>query len=348
MKRNHERDFDSRADRERPSWAVGFCLALLLVMGIGPHAVLADSAMHVPAPGAEATAERHACMRCHGMATMGYRDPETGDVISLALDLSALSHSVHGELACSHCHEQGYLGYPHQSEHPARELSCVQCHEDHPENTDRIDFSTVDEEFQASVHARSDDPEAVGFSCHSCHNPHEFSASLLGREVADIVRYDNQLCLDCHDELRDPLSLSHSWLPNRDRHWESVRCLDCHTPLNDNGRPVSHEILSAENSNVNCVNCHSQGQGLLRRLYQYRSREDIEDRGFFAKAVYNDAYVVGMSRNPLIDWVGLLLIVLTLLVLGAHGYGRYRAYQALRAQQVGEQQAEAATEGDKQ
>ncbi len=267
------------------------------------------------------------------MATMGYRDPKTGGFISLVLDLPTLSQSVHGELACSHCHAEGYLGYPHESPHSARELNCVQCHQDHPDNTERVDFSLIDAEFQASVHARSDDPQAEGFRCHSCHNPHVFRASLLGREIPEIVRYDNQICLACHDELHDPLSQSHDWLPNRNRHWESVRCIDCHTPLSDNGRPVSHEILSAADSHVNCVNCHSQGQGLLRRLYQYRSREAIEQRGFFASAVYNDAYIVGMSRNPLIDRLALIVIGLTVLGLAAHGYGRYRAYQAWRAQQ---------------
>ncbi|EIC20584.1 cytochrome c3 family protein [Thiorhodovibrio frisius] len=299
--------------------------------------------MALPAPAAEAASEQRACLRCHGMATLAYRDPATGDIVNLALNEKTFGHSVHGELACSHCHEDGYESYPHSPDVSAAELNCVQCHEDHPENTDRVDFTVIDQEYQASVHARSDDSEAAGFNCHSCHDPHAFRASLLGRDIPDIVAYDNQICLSCHEELRDAFSTSHAWLPNRDKHWASVRCLDCHTPSRDNGRPVSHEILSKEQSNANCVNCHSQAQGLLSRLYQYRSREDIEEKGFFAKAVFNQAYIVGMSRNPLIDRLALIIIGLTVLVLAAHGYGRYRAYQSLR-----EQQATAANEGDKQ
>jgi hypothetical protein len=333
-----------------------FMLAFTLALGLGapgsglaePAAALAPAVSSglphaLPAPNAQALAEQRACLRCHGMATMAYRDPGSGEILSLVVDKAGFGHSVHGDLACSQCHEHGYREYPHSPELTAAELNCVQCHEDHPENTDRVDFSLINQEYQASVHALSEDPEAEGFNCHSCHDPHVFRASLLGREIPEIVAYDNQICLSCHEELRDPLSPSHAWLPNRDKHWASVRCLDCHTPLNDNGRPVSHEILSAEQSNTNCVNCHSKAQGLISRLYQYRSREDIQKSGFFAKAVYNDAYIVGMSRNPLIDFLALLVLFLTVLVLAAHGYGRYRAYQALR-----EQHATAANEGDKQ
>ncbi|WPL17569.1 decaheme c-type cytochrome, DmsE family [Thiorhodovibrio winogradskyi] len=330
--------------------ALGFAGPLPLIAASAPESDAqsdaqsdAETAMTLPAVNAQAAAEQRACLRCHGMATMAYRDPESGEIVSLVVDQKAFNHSVHGDQPCSQCHADGYLDYPHAPEQPASELSCVQCHEDHPENTDRVNFTVIEREYQASVHALSDDPEAEGFHCHSCHDPHVFRASLLGRDIPEIVAYDNQICLSCHEQLRDPLSESHAWLPNRDKHWASVRCLECHTPLSDNGRPVSHEILSAENSNVNCVECHSQGQGLLSRLYQYRSREDIEKQGFFAKAVFNEAYVVGMSRNPLIDRLALFILGLTVLVLAAHGYGRYRAYQALR-----EQQSTAADEGDKQ
>lgn len=295
--------------------------------------------------GANGSAEENrACLRCHGMSTLGYRDAETGEIINLSVDRELFGHSVHGDLACSQCHEGDYQSYPHPAELSAAELNCVACHEDHPENTDKLDFGRIQKEYDASVHAQSDDPEAEGFSCHSCHDPHAFRASLLGREIPEIVAYDNQICLSCHEELRDPLSLSHSWLPNPSKHWAAVRCLDCHTPLNeDSDRPVSHQILSAEQSNVNCVNCHSQGQGLMARLYAYRSQQDIESRGFFTQAVFNDAYVVGMSRNPLIDRLALIIIGLTILGLAGHGYGRYRAYRALQ-----EQQAAAAKEGDEQ
>lgn len=318
-------------------------LAVVLMLGLGSPLV-GLGAWVVPGPdtAAVAAAEQHDCLRCHGMATMAYRDPETGELVNLSLDKNELAYSVHGKLACSQCHEGGYDQYPHPAELSAAELNCVGCHEDHPENTDRLDFSVISQEYKKSVHATSDDPEAADFNCHSCHDPHVFRASLLGRKIPDIVAYDNQICLSCHEKLRDPLSSSHAWLPNRDKHWAAVRCLDCHTTLNDSDRPVSHEILSAEQSQVNCVNCHSQGQGLLARLYQYRSREDIEKQGFFTKAVYNQAYVVGMSRNPLIDWLALIIIGLTVLVLAGHGYGRYRAYQSLREQQAG-----TATEGDK-
>jgi nitrate/TMAO reductase-like tetraheme cytochrome c subunit len=375
MKKNHAETRDPSPRRIVPSGRGGWLFCTLLAMLVQAGALMAQSGASPSSPGStpglappstpaplsaaqaasadkptdqQVAEENRSCLRCHGMATLGYRDAETGEIVSLVVDKQLFGHSVHGDLACGKCHEDGYQRYPHPEEFSVVDLNCVTCHEDHPENTDRLDFSLIEEEYQASIHAMSDDPEAEGFSCHSCHDPHVFRASLLGREIPEIVAYDNQLCMSCHDDVRDPLTLSHSWLPNPGKHWKAVRCIDCHTPLNeDSTRPVSHQILSAEQSNVNCVNCHTQGQGLMARLYEYRSQQGIESRGFFAQAVFNDAYVVGMSRNPLIDRLALIIIGLTILVLAGHGYGRYRAYRALQEQKAAAANAPA-KEGDKQ
>jgi hypothetical protein len=86
-------------------------------------------------------------------------------------------------------------------------------------------------------------------------------------------------------------------------------------------------VLSAADSNRLCVECHSQGANLLSQLYNYRVRQARERDGFFAQALYNDAYIVGMSRNRLLDWISLAVIGLALLGVAAHGAGRYIAYR---------------------
>ncbi|MBB1126139.1 nitrate reductase [Thiospirillum jenense] len=281
--------------------------------------------------------DHRACLRCHAMKTLAYRDPLSKKIITLVIDPSGFEHSVHGQLNCRECHEQHYQRYPH-SERARAPLHCVKCHEDgkkqaqHQSNHQpprQYQFTTIEQEFKRSVHATSDEPDAQDFNCHSCHNPHQFQRSQIGKPLAQVVRDDNAICLSCHEQRFDSLETTHAWLPRRDKHWQAVRCLECHTPLSTTGQPVSHQILAAADSKVDCVNCHSQDAQLLTRLYQYRSQEDVARTGFIAKAVFNDAYIIGMSRSPIIDFIGLLMIALTALVLIGHGWGRYRAAQQL-------------------
>ena len=287
--------------------------------------------------GDAALSDNKACLRCHQMTTLGYRDPASGEIVDLSIDPKALAHSDHGELACTDCHHADSKRYPHPASLSRQTLECVACHEEKDDAAERhYRFKTIDEEFRHSIHATSDDPKAAGFSCHSCHDPHRFRASAVGQDIASIVRADNQLCLTCHEDVSDPVLDPHTWLPKREKHRESVRCLDCHTPLSEGVTPVSHQILAAKDSNRDCVNCHSRESGLLNRLYQYRSEQDLADQGWLSKAVFNEAYVVGMSRSPLIDRLALLILGITVLGLGAHGYGRYRAYRRLREDRTGE------------
>ncbi|MBK1722272.1 nitrate reductase [Thiocystis violacea] len=304
---------------------------------VGPSQASASQAAETPSaetPSAETrsaesrSSENRNCLRCHQMATLAYRNPENGEIVDLAIAPQALSHSVHGELACSDCHDSDFGQYPHPERLKGETLACVGCHEEHDDAAERVyRFKTIDEEFKHSIHVTSDAPEVAGFSCHSCHDPHAFRNSEIGEEIAQIVRQDNGICLSCHAEIQDPLRDPHTWLPKPEKHREAVRCLDCHTPLSEDGQAVSHRILAGKDSNRDCVKCHSKAPQLLNRLYQYRSETDLANKGWISKAVFNEAYVVGMSRSPLIDRSALAIIAITLLGLGAHGYGRYRAYR---------------------
>ncbi len=265
------------------------------------------------------------------MTTLAYRDPETGGIVNLSIAPAPLSHSVHGKLDCVECHNVDYRRYPHPTSATSEKLACVECHETKKDAEERgYPFKTIDAEYARSIHATSDAPEARNFSCHSCHDPHRFSASQVGKAIAAIVHDDNQICLSCHAKTRDTLANRHDWLPNRERHWASVRCIDCHTPVSDAGHAVSHQILKAEDSNRDCVNCHSKEPLLLNRLYQYRSKVGLADHGWINQTVFNQAYIVGMSRSSTIDRLALIVIALTLLGLAAHGFGRYKAYQRAR------------------
>jgi hypothetical protein len=309
------------------------CILIGLLVGIFAFGIKADTTTsaaqnHDHGGGdqavSSAAADRRACLRCHAMTTLAYRNPDNGLIVDLSIDPQALAHSAHGEMACLDCHRRSYRRYPHPDRAAPREFDCVGCHrgegEDLPHHWDGIDA-----EFQRSVHAISDAPEAADFSCHSCHDPHRFRMAAVGEPIRDIVSRHNAVCMSCHQDVIAPHTQSHDWLPNRDAHWGSVRCVDCHTPTVGHAH---HEILPAAESAQNCVGCHSTTPQLLARLYRFRSEEDIARSGLLAKAIFNEAYVVGMSRSPTLDRISLIIMGLLVLLLTAHGIGRYLVHRA--------------------
>jgi len=316
----------------------GRCLAALMSLmcfALAAPLIALDAAAGSAPLSPPAHPDNRACLRCHAMVTLAYRDGDTGKLVDLFIDPRGLAESVHGQLTCVKCHAQDYRYYPHPPTATSEQLACVGCHTQDPARSD-YPFQAIAAQYAKSVHANSDDPQAQGFGCYSCHDPHGFRVSTVGKPLAEIVQDDNRVCLSCHEQVRDPLSDLHRWLPNREAHWMAVRCVECHTPPAvgaDETQRVSHRILPAKESNLTCVNCHSGNQRLLGRLYAYRSREDLARDGLFAKAVFNEAYVVGLSRSPLIDALGLVVIGLTALGLMAHGVGRYRAHQRSRERQ---------------
>ncbi|MBK1644193.1 nitrate reductase [Thiocapsa imhoffii] len=267
-------------------------------------------------------AEQHNCLRCHAMPTLAYRSPTDGEIVDLSIDRNALAHSAHAELSCVECHHRSYTRYPHPRRAAPRDFDCLGCHRDDADP--RFAWDHIETEFAHSVHARSEAPNAEGFSCQSCHHPHRFRTTQIGDPLTWIVQEHNQVCLSCHTQLISAASASHDWLPNRAAHWDAVRCVDCHTPADDH---ANHRILAAEDSPRDCVGCHSADARLLARLYHFRSEEDIARTGLIAKAIYNESYVVGMSRSPLLDRLSLAILVLVVLMLTAHGVGRYLVHR---------------------
>ncbi|ESQ09968.1 MAG: nitrate reductase [Thiohalocapsa sp. PB-PSB1] len=272
-------------------------------------------------------AESAGCMRCHRMQTLAYRDRDTGKIIDLSILRDAYRHSVHAGLVCGDCHADAYQDYPHRITSANEGIDCVGCHAERGADG-APDLTRFAEEYKHSVHA-TEVPET--FSCFSCHNPHRFRPVADATPVVEVVAANNRLCLDCHSELESAVPRGHDWLPRPRQHWASVRCIDCHTPLA--GRDLyapSHVLLAAAESNRNCVECHRQGSLLLAQLYNHRVAQEREQDGLLSQALYNDAYIIGMSRSPLVDRLGLGLAFLLLVGIVAHGWGRYLAHKRTR------------------
>ncbi|HEX3074934.1 MAG TPA: cytochrome c3 family protein [Ignavibacteriales bacterium] len=270
------------------------------------------------------------CYRCHSMATLGYKDSTSGTIRNLSVLPDEFAKSNHKDLQCKDCHMQEYAQYPHPAETKKENLYCLNCHIDNPELA-KYSFKDVERQFKESVHYKKLKDK---FTCFSCHDPHSFKINArLNEDVKQTVLYDNQICMDCHaysDKIESlsgamlpNLEISHSWLPHLDMHWKSVRCLDCHADPASKG--VSHKILAKESAVKNCVECHSKDSRLVHSLYKFKSKEEKSEYGFFNAVLFNDAYVIGATRNYYLNWASFVVFGGMIILLSVHGYFRYKS-----------------------
>jgi hypothetical protein len=265
-----------------------------------------------------------ACMRCHRMSTLAYRDRASGKIVDLSIHPQSYTDSSHRALACGDCHQRSYQRYPHRQSSAEEALSCVGCHREQAQAHRAVpEMDAIDAEYRRSVHVTS---QLEDFSCFSCHNAHSFRPEPKDAPPAQRVAANNGVCLHCHIEQRGALPVGHDWLPRPSEHWQAVRCVDCHAPVNGSAR-VSHRILSGADSARHCVDCHTRDSRLLNQLYSWRSEQALFEQGFLRQALYNDAYIVGMSRNDQLDRFSLAVLALVLLGILAHGTGRWISYR---------------------
>lgn len=310
-------------------------------------------ALKFPTSEAPQAFDKSFCLRCHSMQTLGFRDSVTGGLINLFVPEEGFKDSNHQDLNCNDCHTAGFEEYPHPSEATQQSLYCVDCHEDNPGLIPEY-FSEIEKEFKKSVHYQRMPEDFSCFSCHdahffkvsrkpsdpsrmpnremclSCHAETDFEIDGIQRDISDMVAYDNHICLDCH---ADPsrfadltsrqipdLQASHAWLPNVQMHWEKVRCIDCHLSPTDTHM---HQILTSDKAVDHCEDCHSANSILLTKLYRYKTHENRQKFGFMNSVALNEAYVIGMTRNVILDQLSYLILGGMLLGLTAHGTGRW-------------------------
>ncbi|MDQ1264869.1 MAG: hypothetical protein QG635_18, partial [Bacteroidota bacterium] len=109
--------------------------------------------------------------------------------------------------------------------------------------------------------------------------------------------------------------------PNISKHWETVRCVDCHssyTPPN-----LSHNILPPEKTIKKCEECHSKNSLLMSKLYKHEKKLSREKFGFINGTILSDAYVIGTTRNLLLDSLSVILFIAVLAGIGLHAFLRW-------------------------
>lgn len=313
-------------------------LALATLVWSPVAAVAADTRGAAPTDPAlveKIRASNAECFSCHTPQALKTPPRPGMDLAALAKylhDPAQFDGSNHAGMECKVCHGQGYVAFPHAAEAKKSISECGECH--------ATKALRVETQFKDSIHARNLEGR---FTCQTCHDPHVYRVASKVGDPRRIVAQDNAMCVDCHNsdlrygafsaalptkKARPDLDALHGWLPNTRLHWSAVRCIECHTPVSPvKSLGMSHEIQSKDKAEKNCVTCHAQDSALATRLYRYASANVGSDLGFSNAQVLGSAYVVGATRNPLIDRAVIGLVGLT--VFGLLGHGAVRVVMAL-------------------
>lgn len=277
----------------------------------------------------ELSEENRTCAKCHGNKYYSFLNPLTESEERkrmnpyLLIDTNHYATGVHRNFACTDCHSYDYNSYPHPEELKLEpKFSCIDCHG----GDEKYQFDQIQEEVNKSVHS-----SAFGnhFKCEMCHDLHAYKpvARNQASKIKEIVAKDNQMCLSCHNDLskyqiltddnKAEILQTHSWLPNQELHFLSVRCIECHTPTSDT-MMVSHKILPKEQAVKLCSDCHSTNSILKDKLYKYTVQQSRGDNGFYNAVIMNEAYVIGANRNRYFNILSLIVFGLTLGGISLH------------------------------
>ena len=273
------------------------------------------------------------CLQCHALGADLAKfkiDPaklyDPAQQIDYRVDAAAYNESNHHKLVCRVCHVIGKEVYPHLAAAKGNYFDCLYCHR--KDATDqKFNVAKITADFNKSIHVTRGSGK---FTCYKCHDPHVFDITDPSKPIREIIDDDNTVCMNCHNDptkftpLTDRafpiIEATHrDWLPNTQAHWKSVRCVECHTPHTEE---FTHEILAKEKSEQRCVACHRRDSILLTTLYVHRAREERSTYGFANSVILGENYVIGVTRNPLLDRLSLILLGLT--VVGAVGHGLLR------------------------
>lgn len=275
--------------------------------------------------------DNHKCLKCHSSPTLKLLDKETGTFRNFSINEDKFLNSNHGNLKCQNCHTGNFNEFPHPAD-LSQNLDCYNCHEGSQELNSSYEFDNdkfksvpmkdIYDEFDKNVHKNIENLE---FDCFTCHNPHSFDRDF--DNYSEKIESDNQMCMQCHDasissipviiNKGKSIDVIHGWLPNQKLHWENVRCIDCHSSYA--GTNLSHNIMPKEDALKNCESCHTKNSVLLTKLYKHEVKETRQKMGFINGSLVNEAYVIGSTRNELLDNLSVLLFALTILGIVIHG-----------------------------
>ncbi len=297
------------------------------------------------------------CLSCHRQAvTLG----SGVNALQLKKNQEKLCISCHIKSENQTSISKSLVNYEH-SVHSAQitagnqnAATCIDCHGTHNLQKASVKTSTVHKtniskvcgkchisiahEYDMSIHGKAlargneDSP-----SCTFCHGEHDIAkipnipqSEFNANHINKTTFIENQMvyCVVCHIDktMMDKYNVStvqeaHDWLPKMSIHWETVRCIDCHSSFSP--PHMSHDILPPEKTVQKCEECHSKNSILMTKLYKHEKEKSREKFGFINGTILSDAYVVGTTRNLILDTGFILLLGITVIFILLHSFLRW-------------------------
>lgn len=264
------------------------------------------------------------CLKCHinqennefARSLIDYDKSVHGSALQRGNKFAAVCIDCHG------VHNLQKASSPNSNINPTKVSNvCGKCH------------IAITQEYHSSVHGvellkgNSDVP-----GCTYCHGEHSVGPMAVVEEriiqknrmnFNTLVSNKMVFCVRCHtnDTLMAKYKLStlnkaHDWLPNLQRHWETVRCVDCHSSYEPPN--LSHNILPREATVKKCEECHSKNSILMTKLYKHEKARSREKYGFINGTILSDAYVIGTTRNLYLDFFSIIFFGIVIVFLLIH------------------------------
>jgi hypothetical protein len=217
-------------------------------------------------------ADTKACLRCHGMANLAYRDTITFQVRNFSVPPAVYGASVHAALQCRSCHDE-ITAYPHTFAGSRPKVSCGDdCHATNAKG-ERYTHEKIASEFNHSVHGRID--ARIGRvnqdapTCRTCHAKDDLHGIRKAARSLD-AKAKMDLCVECHDNAtlmaRNHVTTEAVQSYRRSFHFKAIKfghantavCQDCHTVHHVLPREDSSSSIAAGHVARTCgqENCH--------------------------------------------------------------------------------------------
>jgi DmsE family decaheme c-type cytochrome len=241
-----------------------------------------NASKHGTKADARTPVNRGACSFCHGDGTEHVKAGGGRGVGGIRNLGSRKLPAEEKNRVCLTCHQGGKRIHWQMSEHAARDVSCVSCHDVHTQHDKVRDKATQTEvcftchkDIRAQINRPSRHPIREGkVTCSDCHNPHG------GAGFKMLVRDNvNDTCYSCHMEKRGPFVRTHQPVqencaichnPHGTTNDNLLRartpflCQSCHEPTSHRGMPGQPATISGTSANLlarGCVNCHTNIHG---------------------------------------------------------------------------------------
>jgi thiosulfate reductase cytochrome b subunit len=203
-------------------------------------------------------ADNEVCMDCH--SDDGLTTERRGREISLFVDESAYSGSVHGDIECIDCHEDADVeDFPH--EEVLEPVFCGNCHDDKQLN------------FDAGIHGQAFKRKApYAPDCAECHGKHNIQSAKDPKSPTYKMQIP-YLCGGCHREGAPVARVydisEHNILENYSQSMHgagmfqkgltvTATCTDCHRSHMILPRSFANSSVSRQNVVATCMNCHAR------------------------------------------------------------------------------------------